>query len=406
MYVNFTVLSLVLFLGICQALFLAAVYFRSGEPGPSHRLLAGLLVILALSTGNGFFYQTELYEDLGWLIGLPLMFQFLVGPVFWLYVKSLTEPGFRLRPLDALHLVPAATYLLFALPFLSAGSLYKMVLMYSWLHQERPVGEYLSSFWYEFGLPLQTGVYLVLVWVRLLAHERHIRDQFSTVDGLTLRWLRRVVAVFGLGLLGVSLGYGLILAGVQLNGALLCVPLANTAAVYYFSWVSNRRGSADPWSVRGARYVTAPVPTAETVTRALRIKYEKSSLPDLYLSKILRRLEIAMRAEKPYLDPDLTLDGLAQAIRASRNHLSQALNQNLRTTFYEYVNRFRIKEAAERLILPGGPDILTVAEDCGFRSKSTFNKVFKAWYGVSPSDYRRGLRCPPLNGVEGDKGII
>jgi len=404
MYVNFTLLSLVLCLGIFQALFLAAVYLRSGESGPSHRLLAGLLIVLALSTGNGFFYQTDLYEDLGWLIGLPLMFQFLVGPVFWFYVKSLTEPGFRLRPTDALHLLPAAAYLVLALPFLSAGSLYKLVLMYSWLHQERPVAEYFSSFWYEFGLPIQSGVYLVLIWIRLVAHERHLRDQFSTVDGLTLQWLRRVVAVFGLGLLGVSLGYGLLLFGVQLSGALLCVPLANTVAVYYISWVSHRRGTGDPWSVRGLPFALPPTPPKPA--RGLRIKYEKSNLPDLYLSKILRRLEIAMRTDKPYLDPDLTLEALAQTIRTSRNHLSQALNHNLRTTFYEYVNRFRIKEAGERLCLPGGPDILQVAGDCGFRSKSTFNKVFKAWYGVSPSDYRRGLRCPPLNGVNGDKGII
>jgi AraC-like DNA-binding protein len=403
MYVNFTVLSLFLFLGICQALFLAAVSLRSGsEGGTAHRLLAGLLVTLALSTGNGFFYQTELYEDLGWVIGLPLMFQFLVGPVFWLYVRSLTEPGFRLRAADALHLLPALAYLVLALPFLSAGSLYKMVLMYSWLHQERPIGEYLSNFWYELALPVQTAAYLVLVGLRLRDHERRIRDQFSSVDHLTLAWLRRVVAVFALGLVGVSLGYGLILAGVQLSGALLCAPLANTVVVYYFSWVSTR--GASPQVPADPRPVAPPEPEAGEP----KAKYGKSTLPEEFASRILRRLEQTMTTEKPYLDPDLTLDTLAGQIRASRNHLSQVLNHSLGTTFYEYVNRFRIKEAAERLIGPasGHQDILTIAGDCGFHSKSTFNKVFKAWYGVSPSEYKRGLRCPPLNGVEGDRGIV
>jgi AraC-like DNA-binding protein len=394
MYVNFTVLSLFLFLGICQALFLAAVSLRSGsEGGVTHRLLAGLLVVLALSTGNGFFYQTELYQDLEALIGIPLLFQFLVGPVFWLYVRSLTEPGFRLKAADGLHLLPALAYLILALPFLSAGSLYKMVLMYSWLHQQRPIGEYLSNFWYELALPIQSAAYLALVALRLRDHERRIRDQFSTVDHLTLAWLRRVVAVFALGLVGLTLGYVLILLGVQLSGALLCAPLANTVVVYYFSWVSTRGASpqlpADP----------RPVAHPEPEPGEPKTKYEKSTLPGEVAGRILRRLEQTMTADKPYLDPDLTLDALASQLRTSRNHLSQVLNHSLGTTFYEYVNRFRIKEAAEKLIGPeaGRHDILTIAADCGFHSKSTFNKVFKAWYGVSPSEYKRGLRCPPLN---------
>ncbi|HTH14491.1 MAG TPA: helix-turn-helix transcriptional regulator, partial [Spirochaetia bacterium] len=142
-----------------------------------------------------------------------------------------------------------------------------------------------------------------------------------------------------------------------------------------------------------------PVAAPEAEPGEPKTKYEKSTLPDEVAARILRRLEQTMTAEKPYLDPDLTLDGLAGQLRTSRNHLSQVLNHSLGTTFYEYVNRFRIKEAAEKLIGPDAKvhDILTIAADCGFHSKSTFNKVFKAWYGVSPSEYKRGLRYPPLN---------
>ena len=96
-----------------------------------------------------------------------------------------------------------------------------------------------------------------------------------------------------------------------------------------------------------------------------------------------------MGTSRPFTDPDLTLAVLADRLKTSRNNLSQVLNQRLGTTFYDYINRWRIQAAASRLRDDQETGILDVALDCGFKSKSTFNKAFKTHFSVSPSEYRR-----------------
>ena len=100
-----------------------------------------------------------------------------------------------------------------------------------------------------------------------------------------------------------------------------------------------------------------------------------------------------MAEQKPYLDPELSINDLADLVKCNRHHLSQVLNDELHRSFYDYINRFRVDEARQLLIDPAneGLKIASIAYDAGFNSLSTFNDVFKKIAGVTPSQFRKEI---------------
>jgi AraC-like DNA-binding protein len=284
--------------------------------------------------------------------------------------------------------------------------------MYSWLHHHRSIADYLARFWYELLIPVQLAFYLVLACRRIHLHEERIRAYFSTIDGLSLRGLWMVVIAFGIGLVGLAAGSLLLLAGVELEWTFLCAPVANIVAVYVLFWLSygEKNQPEITQSFPGPQAIpetgTMPVDPVAKSDPNLE-KYQKDQLPSEFCNRILVSLERVMANDKPYLSPCLDLASLSELAHTTRNHLSQVLNQKLGSSFYDYVNRYRIQEVAARLVVPDHQErsIFDIAIDCGFNSKSTFNKTFRHWYGVSPSEYRQGIRCPMHAGVEGDRGI-
>ncbi len=57
--------------------------------------------------------------------------------------------------------------------------------------------------------------------------------------------------------------------------------------------------------------------------------------------------------------------------------------------FYSYINAFRVEEFKERVVSQKYTHltILAIALDCGFNSKSTFNRIFKQATGITPNEF-------------------
>ncbi len=95
--------------------------------------------------------------------------------------------------------------------------------------------------------------------------------------------------------------------------------------------------------------------------------YETSGLKEAFAKQKHKELLNYMESAKPYLQPKLSLSSLAESLDISPNHLSQIINQ------YEQQNKQF--------------NLLALAFDSGFNSKSTFNTVFKKHKGQTPSQY-------------------
>jgi ligand-binding sensor domain-containing protein/AraC-like DNA-binding protein len=133
----------------------------------------------------------------------------------------------------------------------------------------------------------------------------------------------------------------------------------------------------------------------QTVIRRRRAaRYRLSTLTSPQARHLEIRLLKLMADEKPHLDPDLTLAGLAERLGVPPKHLSQVINDRIGLNFSDFVNRQRVEEARRRLLDPAQRDqkLLAIAFSCGFNSKSVFNAAFKKFTGLSPTEFRDGAR--------------
>ncbi|HEX6333356.1 MAG TPA: helix-turn-helix domain-containing protein, partial [Flavisolibacter sp.] len=122
---------------------------------------------------------------------------------------------------------------------------------------------------------------------------------------------------------------------------------------------------------------------------APRRKYSKSGLSEDMASRIHRELGILMETEKLYTESELSLADLATKLSVHPNYLSQVINEKEGRNFYDYINTLRIEAFKKLVTKPGSQKytILSLAYDCGFNSKSSFNRFFKKITGQSPSEY-------------------
>jgi AraC-like DNA-binding protein len=93
-------------------------------------------------------------------------------------------------------------------------------------------------------------------------------------------------------------------------------------------------------------------------------------------------------------EPDLALPGLARRLGTNTGRLSRMINLGLGMNFSAFVNGLRAEGVAGVLADRPDADLLDLAFDMGFASKASFNRAFRARFGMAPSDYRRQVSNP------------
>ena len=131
-----------------------------------------------------------------------------------------------------------------------------------------------------------------------------------------------------------------------------------------------------------AETVSEPQPVAEQP-----VEPEPEELKLQQEAAFAERMYLLFEKERVYLNPRLRLSELAMVLGTNRTYLSQYFNQNCESTFYDFVNDYRIHHA--KLLLHSTDDTLeTIAMNSGFNSLSTFRRAFVQREGMSPIEFR------------------
>lgn len=131
-----------------------------------------------------------------------------------------------------------------------------------------------------------------------------------------------------------------------------------------------------------AETVAEPQPLAEQP-----IEPEPEELKLQQEAAFAERMYLFFEKEHVYLNPRLRLSELATLLGTNRTYLSQYFNQNCESTFYDFVNDYRIHHAKQ--LLHSTDDTLeTIAMNSGFNSLSTFRRAFVQREGMSPIEFR------------------
>ena len=97
-------------------------------------------------------------------------------------------------------------------------------------------------------------------------------------------------------------------------------------------------------------YVVSYVVYNDPVRSYPRIKIDKKNTPPRAISDAdLNALKAYMLSNRPYLNPELRLSDLANALELSPHHLSLILNNGVKKNFYEFINYYRVLEVKRRL---------------------------------------------------------
>jgi AraC-like DNA-binding protein len=224
---------------------------------------------------------------------------------------------------------------------------------------------------------LQVLAYWIAALMTLHRFARALRERFSSIERLNFHWLQRLLLV-NLGMWCFWMLGIVVQAPWSAWMSLIAVPLGLYLLAIF--------GLRQPAVFVGAH---AFVPLAGVLAPAPR--YQRSGLDPAQVPELRSRFEALMQTEKPWLDNDLTLAQLAASMAMSPHHLSQLLNEQLHTTFFDCINRRRVDEVKRCLADPAyaSQTILDIALSAGFSSKAAFNSAFKQHAGLTPSEFRR-----------------
>jgi AraC-like DNA-binding protein len=97
-----------------------------------------------------------------------------------------------------------------------------------------------------------------------------------------------------------------------------------------------------------------------------------------------------MDEERPFINPELTVQDLSKQLNISRHHLTELLNNDIGKNFFTFINEYRVEEVKRRLLDTRFEHltIVAIAFESGFNSKSTFNSIFKQNTGNTPSQWK------------------
>ncbi|MEM8814255.1 MAG: helix-turn-helix transcriptional regulator [Pseudomonadota bacterium] len=391
MEVTTTLYSWVLLLGAAHGVFLAVVLINVNSGNViALRLLALLTLTFAIDLGVNFLTVSGYLVHAPRLVFVESVAAFLYGPLLYFYVLALTsrEP-WHLSARRRLHFLPFLVSIVLLVPFFGLSDEQLIEMIYAGADLEEQLGLWALDKQIVDVLPrLLIGAYLALGFRRLMQHGRHIREQFSLIEHISLSWLRNLL--IAIGVLWLMYFVALAFGGKGLVENLLNVAIV--IAVYTLGYMGLRQPLI--FTQRGQDSLPAADErdaVRESPATADRPKYERSALDAESGKVLLGELETVMSADRPYLDSKLTLAQLAGRLKISPNYLSQIINQQTGSHFFDYINSHRVAAAKQILADPARAktSVLTIAMDSGFNSKSAFYAAFRQHANITPSQYRQ-----------------
>ena len=198
----------------------------------------------------------------------------------------------------------------------------------------------------------------------------------SPAQSSRFRWIWAIIA--GLGVIWIAAMAAAILNHKQLTQPHM-IFWALTIVVYVLGYLGLTRTTV----------FTAP--EFEALKNELQPKYQKSGLKPDHARALYENLLAHVDNEQAYLDADISLGALARDLGVSTNHVSQVINEFDQSNFHDFINARRVAEACRRLQESQDTNLLELAMDVGFNSKSSFNRAFRKFAGTTPSEYLAGL---------------
>jgi AraC-like DNA-binding protein len=332
-----------------------------------------------------------------WL-GSLFVSSFLVAPALWMFAREIAEQRTpSLRSLGGRHLAVILAGALLTLPLLLRTHLGTSYV------DPNDVATPLHSLFIHTTMLMAVFVFLCQVpyyltaCVRLLGnHVALSKSMFSDIAPSSVKTLRLLIFIVCANwLVGLLRALHCLTLGADTGlGAVFClIEVAVTAAVVFalmhrttvFSIEDRELAEALRSSEEGEALAE---PIADVAPESAATKYARSALDLPTRARIRRKLADALTTGRLHRDCGVTLRGLCAAVKENPHYVSQVINQDLDSNFYDLIKKHRVEDAMTALVAEPDKTVLDIALAVGFNSKSTFNAAFRQHAGMTPREFR------------------
>ncbi len=314
-----------------------------------NKLLALYFLSFGIMIGSRFIWSLPNFEEHHTILAIGVHFRFFIGPLLYLYLRSIFKPSYKLKKGDLLH-----------------ASLFAFILINEF------TDHYFDWLIYTYLDIVQISVYLILSFFKFKLIYLFMKSTLLKVDSRHVLWLQFFI---------IS----------NIITLLILVFLLLFLNNYYYIpnwdiWFARIVSFTNFIFINSTVYIALIIPDI-----FISIKYKNAELPYAIQQRYVTKLKGYMDTQKPYLNSELSLNSLADEMSISPKHLSQIINNSFQQNFYHYINSYRIEECRKLLSDKAYNQytILSIAFKSGFNSKNTFNSAFKRNTGMTPTEFRK-----------------
>ncbi|MFT7559180.1 MAG: AraC-like DNA-binding protein [Flavobacteriales bacterium] len=332
-----------------------------------------LLSIAVSSFGNIFLWNYDIHLSPGLSIGFAIMSmgsQALRAPLLYLYVQSLTQEHFTLKPFHLLHLMPAVACCVLVL----SSSITLEILRSD--TENLALISVVEGIWdiVKFVSLSYGAATIAVVWRN---HDllKQTHSEFSIkkfgwlrilVGGFFLNWTWSIVIQFVGRYIG---GSSADIVGAAHNYMLFVIINALITYSLYYFFMQRKSGVGEN---------------------------DTGQNTPILCPRVIAKVAATVEKKNYHLEPNITLEELSLRIDLPIRTVSTVINKHYGKNFFDFINGYRIDTAKSLLIDPSKAhlSILEILSKSGFNSTSSFHRYFKRMVGLTPTEFRNENRSP------------
>ena len=393
--------------------FLLALFFLFHKVAinkTAHRFLGALLLLLSVHLLAAAFYTAGELMQYSHFIRLPELLPFFYPPLIYGYTASLIYQQQWLGKKYVLWFIPSIMGVIFLFPFFSQPVAEKVI-----AYQQMHGGKYPSDYTLLFWMKSVFGLFAIIKSFQLVFKAvKDVKFLFAATEDKQLQWLRYFLSVL---LVLWIIGTGRYIAGFSMK-SVFAGGIAVTSMIYVLSYFTLRQKqlfnqqdlelikdieteNTQPDITVLVKEEVLPEPLKSTDQQETPVEVtnqEEDIVSHPYginekATELYQHILQTTLLQKAYLNKSISLQQLAALSGIRANVVSEVLNKFYQKNFYDFINELRAKEVLIRLQdnTFAHLTIDALAEECGFKSKSTFYQSFKKITGQTPTQYKKGL---------------
>jgi AraC-like DNA-binding protein len=340
--------------------------------------------------GYAGWYSRQPYRNI--LFYVPFQQLFILPPVLYFYFKTLLDKSFKFSTKDYIHFIPAIIYLIYSIVIFLSD---KVFLNQYYFYEDGKDKDFSS--WYQIAGLFSLSYYLAQSLKTYNNYRTITYHIVSFADSVMFKWAKRFLLAFIM-LITIRILFFIVNPEWDEFGNKFWYYVSFSVLFYYMSIsgytnsiISATSFKDSPLNLDADFNFEADNPGGIELPLAItendNLGEDKDEIPDFDLWK--EKIEALMLVDKMYENPELVISDLSPKLNAHSKRISQVINQGFNMNFNDFVNHHRIRAVIQK-IEEGEHNLqtlLSLAFECGFNSKSTFNRAFKRATSLNPKKY-------------------